>query len=141
MQAVVYIHLAWATWERAPLLVGEVERGIQRSVITTCEELKANVIAIGGTDDHIHLLVQLPSSLSVADLARRAKGASAHLATHTLAIGSSFKWQPGYGSVSFSPRHLAQVMRYIANQRHHHANHTILPLLEHMQQPTDPQQP
>ncbi|HEY8602655.1 MAG TPA: IS200/IS605 family transposase [Thermomicrobiales bacterium] len=140
MKAAVYIHLAWATWERAPLLIGELERGIHRSVITTCEELKAKVIAIGSTDDHIHLLVQLPSPLSVADLARRAKGASAHLVTHTLAIGSSFKWQSGYGSVSISPRHLAQITHYIANQRQHHANNTTLPLLEQTQQPTNPQQ-
>ncbi len=140
MQAAVYIHLAWATWERVPLLVGELERGIHRSITNTCEELKAKVIAIGGIADHVHLLVQLPSALNAADLARRAKGASAHLANHTLAIGSSFKWQPGYGSVSVSPSHLNQVARYIANQRQHHANNTTLPLLEHTQQSDDLEQ-
>ncbi len=139
MQAAVYIHLAWATWERAPLLVGELERGIHRSISTIAEGLKAKVIAVGGIEDHVHLLVQLPSALSAADLARRAKGASAHLANHTLAIGSSFKWHPGYGSVSVSPSHLNQVARYIANQRQHHANNTLVSLLEQTQQSDDPQ--
>ncbi len=140
MQAAVYIHLAWATWERTPLLAGELERGIHRGIVTICEELKAGVIGIGGMDDHIHLLIQLPPALSVADLARRAKGSSAHLATHTLAAGRFFKWQPGYGAVSVSPRHLAQITHYIANQRQHHTANSLLPLLEQMQQPTDRQQ-
>jgi len=137
VQAAVYIHLAWATWERAPLLVGELERGVHSGISTIAEGLKAKVIAVGGIEDHVHLLVQLPSPLSAAILARRAKGASAHLANHTLAIGSSFKWQPGYGSVSVSPSYLNQVARYIANQRQHHANNTIIPLLEQTQQSDD----
>ncbi len=140
MQAAVYIHLAWATWERVPLLVGELERGIHRSITNSCEGLKAKVVAVGGIEDHVHLLVQLPSALGTADLARRAKGASAHLANHTLAIGSSFKWQPGYGSVSVSPSHLNQVARYIANQRQHHSNNTLISLLEQVQQPDDLEQ-
>jgi len=110
---------------------------VHRGIITIAEGLKAKVIAVGGIEDHVHLLVQLPSPLSAADLARRAKGTSAHLANHTLAIGSSFKWQPGYGSVSVSPSHLNQVARYIANQCQHHANNTIIPLLEHTQQSDD----
>ena len=138
MQPAVYLHLAWATWERAPLLTSDLERAIHRSIATTCTELQAQPIAIGGTDDHIHALVQLPTTLTIADLARRCKGASAHLATHSITIGGSFKWQAGYGSVSVSPRHLDQIARYIANQRQHHAERTTLPLLEHLQQPTTP---
>src|SRR4051812_23931788 len=100
LEAAVYVHLAWATWERAPLLVGELERGVHRGIAAACEELKAKVVAIGGIGDHVHLLVQLPSALSVGGLARRAKGSSAHLATHVLAPAAFFKWQPGYGAVS-----------------------------------------
>ncbi|HEY8602497.1 MAG TPA: IS200/IS605 family transposase [Thermomicrobiales bacterium] len=130
MQAAVYIHLVWATWERRSLLNGEFEQRIHRSIAATAEELKAKVIAIGGTDDHTHLLVQLPTSLSIAELVQRGKGSSAHLATHAFTTASSFKWQPGYGAVSVSPRHIDQVTRYIANQRQHHAANTVLPLLE-----------
>ena len=138
MQPAVYIHFAWGTWERAPLLTGELERAIHRSIATTCAELQAQPIAIGGTDDHLHVLVQLPTTLALADLARRCKGSSAHRATHSLAIDRSFKWEAGYGVVSVSPRQLDQVARYIANQRQHHAADTLLPLLEHLQQPITP---
>jgi REP element-mobilizing transposase RayT len=99
------------------------------------------VIALGGGDDHVHLLVQLPSALSVSDLMRRVKGSSAHLATHTLAPATFFKWQPGYGSVSVSPRHLAQVSDYIARQREHHAAGTLVSLLEHTDRPTNHDRP
>jgi putative transposase len=109
LQAALYVHLAWGTWERAPLLVGELERGVQRGIAEACAELKARVIAVGGIEDHIHLLVQLPPVLSVADLARRTEGSSAHLATHQLAPGAFFKWQRGYGSVTISPSHTESV--------------------------------
>jgi REP element-mobilizing transposase RayT len=130
LQAAVFIHLVWATWERRPYLSEEFEQSIHRSIAATTEELKAKVLAIGGIDDHIHLLVQLPTTLSIAELVQRGKGSSAHLATHAFTTATSFKWQPGYGAVSVSPRHIDQVTRYIANQRQHHAANTLLPLLE-----------
>jgi putative transposase len=138
LQAALYVHLAWGTWERAPLLVGELERGVQRGIADACAELKARVIAVGGIEDHIHLLVQLPPVLSVADLARRTKGSSAHLATHQLAPGAFFKWQRGYGSVTISPSHTDQVARYIARQREHHVSDRLMPPLEQLHQPGTP---
>jgi REP element-mobilizing transposase RayT len=95
-----------------------------------CEELGAEPVAVGGTDDHVHVLVRLPATLSLSELMRRIKGASAHLATHQLAPGEFFKWQGGYGAFSVSPRHLGRVRDYIARQREHHAIGSLLPTLE-----------
>jgi hypothetical protein len=35
-----------------------------------------------------------------------------------------FAWQTGYGAFSVSPPHLADVKRYIRNQREHHVKQT-----------------
>lgn len=127
----VYVHLVWATWNRLPLLIDEVERVAQRAIGAKCAELGAKVIALGGIEDHVHLLVHLPSTISVAQLVGQVKGASAHLITHqVLPSGKFFKWQGAYGSVSVSPRHLGAVARYIANQRQHHADGTVSPGME-----------
>jgi REP element-mobilizing transposase RayT len=126
----VFVHVTWGTWDRLPLLTGEVERAVHRALSDGCEELGAQVIAVGGVDDHIHLLVRLPASISLAELMRRIKGASAHLVTHQVAPGEFFRWQGGYGAFSVSPRHLARVRDYIADQRDHHAIGTLLPQLE-----------
>ena len=127
----VYVHVVWPTWHRLPLLTGELVHQIYRAIGAKCTELGAEVVALGGIEDHVHLLVRLPSALSVAELARQVKGVSSHLATHTL-LGRDdfFKWQGAYGAVSVSPRHLPQVSAYVAHQREHHAAGSLIAALE-----------
>ncbi len=103
---------------------------MSRALGAECARLNAEVLAIGGVEDHVHLLLRLPATLSLSELLKQLKGTSAHLVTHQLAPGAFFKWQGGYAAFSVSPRHLRQVADYIANQRHHHRTDTLLPALE-----------
>ncbi len=126
----VFIHLTWSTWDRLPLLVGETERGVHRSFSAECMRLKIDLLAIGGVENHVHLLLRLPATISLSALLKQLKGTAAHLITHQIAPSEFFKWQGGYAAFSVSPRHLRQVADYIANQRHHHLTNTLLLLLE-----------
>ena len=119
----VFIHAIWATWDRQPLLQGQVQERVYRAIGAICEELGARLIALGGVEDHIHLLVLLPSTLTIADLVGQVKGASSHLiAQEVLApTGGFFKWQGAYAAFSVSLQHLREVTDYILHQREHHA--------------------
>jgi REP element-mobilizing transposase RayT len=130
VQNAVFVHLVWATWDRLPLLTGAVEREAHRAIEAKCGELGAEVLAIGGVEDHAHLLVRLPATLAVADLMKHVKGASAHLIAQHTHIDQFFKWQGGYAAFSVSVGHLSRVTRYIAQQREHHAANTLIPGLE-----------
>ncbi|MDE3228537.1 MAG: IS200/IS605 family transposase [Chloroflexota bacterium] len=123
----LFVHLVWATWDRAPVLVGEVERRVHRAIEASCVEMGAEALAVGGVEDHIHLLARLPATLTVADLAQRVKGASAHLVTHVVAPDTFFKWQGGYAAFSISQGHLDVVRAYIAHQKEHHHNGSLIP--------------
>ncbi|HKV83302.1 MAG TPA: IS200/IS605 family transposase [Ktedonobacterales bacterium] len=116
----LYVHLVWATWDRLPLLVGESERGVYRCLEDTCRANGVAMLAIGGVEDHVHLVVQLPATLAVATLVKRLKGASSHLATHRLAPIEFFKWQGGYGAFSASANGLPALFAYVRNQKDHH---------------------
>jgi putative transposase len=120
----LFVHCVWATWDRLPLLTGEIEGRVHRAIGAKVVERGAEVIAIGGIEDHVHLLVRLPATLALTELVRQAKGASAHFVTHELTPGQSVKWQGGYAAFSVSPRHVAEVSDYIARQRDHHANNS-----------------
>src|SRR5689334_17137999 len=109
----VFVHVTWATWDRLPLLVGEVEQGVYRAIGAKCVELGVDLVALGGTDDHVHLLIRLPSSISLGEIIGQVKGASAHLITHRIAPKEFFKWQGGYGAFSVSHRHVQQACDYI----------------------------
>lgn len=129
----VYVHFVWATWDRLPLLSGEIEQRVHRAVAAKCAELGGELIALGGIADHVHLLVGLPATLSLAEFIGMVKGSSSHLATHeSLPGGAFFKWQGAYGAVSVSPRFLPEVSAYINHQREHHSNHTLIPEWEHL---------
>jgi REP element-mobilizing transposase RayT len=132
----IYIHAVWATWDRLPLLSGSFEQRIHHAIAARCTALRANVVALGGVDDHAHLLVVLPATLSLAELMRQVKGASSHLATHepheAHPTRASFKWQGAYGAISVSPDALPAVSAYIAHQRQHHAANTFHPEWEHL---------
>jgi putative transposase len=116
----LFVHLVWSTWDRLPLLVGDVERRVHRCIEDTCREQQVEVLALGGVEDHVHLLVRLPATLAVADLMQRIKGASSHLATHEVAPDHFFKWQGGYAAFSVGHTGLPAARAYIAGQKERH---------------------
>ena len=125
-QVAVFVHLIWATWDRLPLLTDDVTPAVYRAIGAKCEELRSELIAIGGVEDHVHLLVKLPAILTVADLVKHVKGATSHLANFRLPDGGSFRWQGSYAAFSVDHRHLQPLIDYIVNQRQHHRSDTAL---------------
>src|SRR5262249_10950279 len=126
----LYVHFVWATWNRAPIITPAMEAALYACIASECQDLKCEIIALGGMDDHVHALVRLYPTTSVAALAKAMKGASSHFGTHVLQPGGEFKWQGTYGAFSVSPNHLKPVRAYIERQKEHHANATIHPQWE-----------
>ncbi len=105
----MFVHVVWGTWDRLPLLTPRIAPRVCAAIGAKCEELGAEVVALGGVEDHLHLLVRLPATLAVADLVKHVKGAVL------------FRWQGAYGAFSVGVRDLDQVSAYIRGQREHHA--------------------
>ena len=125
-KSAIFLHFVWGTWDRLPLLTGEREDIAHRAIGAKCAELATEIIALGGVEDHIHLLVDLPTTICVADFIKHAKGASAHLISHQFAP-DFFRWQGAYGVFSVSFGDLPRVSKYIHNQRQHHQFDEIIP--------------
>ena len=70
--------------------------------------------------DHIHLLVLLHPSKSLADFVKQIKGASAYQINQNDWTNDKFGWQKGYGAFSVSESQLPAVQRYIEKQKMHH---------------------
>lgn len=131
--SLVYVHLVWTTWDRLPLVMGEAKEIIHASIRSECANLKASVVALGGIEDHIHLLAQIPSPLDVAKLVKRIKGASSHLVNERTSAESFFKWQGAYGSFSISPWDVTKVQKYVLNQEKHHHAGTVKAIFEQVE--------
>jgi REP element-mobilizing transposase RayT len=116
----LYLHLIWATRQRAPLIDSELAPLLHATLATTCEQLGCQPLAIGGVADHVHLLLTVPRTLSIASMAGALKGFSSHAVSHTLRPGMVFHWQTGYSAFTVNWRHLRIVQRYIEHQHEHH---------------------
>ena len=126
----VFVHYVWGTWDRTPLITPELEPRIHACIGAKCRSLRCDVLAIGGTADHVHCLVRIPATLAVAELAKEMKGASSHLATHETESGSLFRWQGTYGAFSVGAAELERVTDYIRRQKEHHAHGNVEPQWE-----------
>jgi putative transposase len=123
----LYLHCVWATWDRLPLITPDIKELVYAAIIRGCSDLKCTTIALGGIEDHIHLLVGIPATLSVSDLVKAVKGSSSHFITHEIKPDSFFKWQGSYGAFTVSDTEIDKVANYIRNQVAHHQQKSLIP--------------
>lgn len=93
--------------------------------------LGAQIFAINGIADHVHLVVSIPPSVAVATFVGQVKGAAS--ARHNAGrsdVDPIFSWQDGYGAFTFDGKRLPNVIAYVANQKEHHEKATTIPVLE-----------
>jgi putative transposase len=121
----LYVHCVWATWDRLPLLTPEIRELAYAAIIQKSKQLGAGVIAISGIADHVHLLVDFPTTLTVGDLIKNVKGSSSHLINHS-AAPEFFKWQGSYGAFTVGHRDVDRVVAYVRNQEAHHRELSVL---------------
>ncbi len=82
-----------------------------------CKHERIFVHAIGGMEDHIHLLLQIPPTLTLAKAVLAVKSNSSRWIKQRV---HEFAWQEGYGAFSVSKSNIAAVVRYIQDQEKHH---------------------
>ncbi len=131
----LYVHIVWATWDRLPLLTDAVKDLAYACIQRECREQKATVIALGGVEDHVHLLLRIPATEGIAALVKRVKGVSSRIIGQAIPSETPFKWQGSYGAFSVSPWDVSKIRGYIACQQEHHRNRTTKPALEHIGEP------
>lgn len=110
----LYYHLVWSTKRKLPLITPALEPLLYSAIEHKCAELGCSLRAIGGMPDHIHLLVSIPPSISLAEFVRQVKGFSSRRA------GEGFQWQAEYGAFTVSKRNLSAITEYVENQHAHH---------------------
>ena len=122
-----YVHLVWGTYQRLPLITPEMEPRLYRCIHALAQRAGAEVIALGGMPDHLHLLVAFPSSISFGDFMRQIKSVSSKFVSEELLPDGFFKWQDGYGLFTLGMNQIDVIKTYVLNQKHHHASGKIFP--------------
>jgi REP element-mobilizing transposase RayT len=118
-------HCVFSTKDRRRSITEALEERLWKYMGGIARENKMRALVIGGVEDHVHLLLSLPSTLSIAKAMQLIKGGSSKWVHETFAEHKDFEWQEGYGALSIGISQVDDTKVYIANQREHHRTKTF----------------
>ena len=119
--AQVWLHLVFSTKERRPFLNDDTfQVEMFRMLAHHVKEADCVSASVGGHVDHVHLLVGLSRTITIAKLVEKIKTESSKWAKVKENCSSAFGWQAGYGAFSVSHSNRNSVDEYIRTQRAHH---------------------
>lgn len=113
-------HLIFSTKNRQPLIDAVLESRLYPYLGGIVRQLEGTLVIANGVDDHVHLLVELPASLGVAETVGKIKANSTLWIHETFPERSEFWWQRGYAAFSVSHSSAPTVVSYIEGQKEHH---------------------
>ena len=119
------VHYIFSTKEGFPFIDEELEIRLWPYMGGIARENGMRALAIGGTTDHVHTLLSLPATLTVAKAIQLVKGGSSKWVHDQLPKYRKFAWQDGYGAFSVSASQMKSVIRYIDGQKEHHRKKTF----------------
>jgi REP element-mobilizing transposase RayT len=111
--------------ERYLFIDSELESRLWPYVGGIARENRMKALAVGGTKDHAHALLSLPSVMSFAKAVQLIKGGSSKWVHDTFAKFKKFEWQEGHGAFSVSASQVPKTIAYINNQKEHHRKRTF----------------
>jgi putative transposase len=110
-------HIVFSTAERRKLIEKALQPKLWAYIAGICRNHGIFVHAIGGIEDHAHMLLELPPVLTVPKAVLTVKSNSSKWVNE---MGKTFAWQKGYAAFSVSASNIHSVVNYINNQEAHH---------------------
>ena|SRR5215831_10048377 len=118
----VLVHCVYSTKDRKHSIPGTLTAKLWRYLNGIGSNISVPVLQAGGTTNHVHLLIALPSDVTLAKALQSFKANSSRwLGEHHI----DFSWQKGYGAFSVSASNREAVQEYIQHQAKHHAKRSF----------------
>ena len=120
-----YVHIVFSTKNRQPFIDQSIKEELHAYLGGTCKELGCPVLAVGGVEDHVHILCMLSRNMALSELVGKVKANSSKWIKTKGEQYANFYWQNGYGAFSVNPTETEVVIKYIQNQEEHHKKRTF----------------
>ena len=118
-------HCVFSTKERRRFITPELRNRLWPFPGGIARQNQMKAIEIGGVEDHVHVLLSLPSTMAVAKALQLLKGGSSKWIHETFPEQRLFAWQEEYGAFSVSVSQLEKTVEYIKGQAEHHRRMTF----------------
>ncbi len=111
-------HCVFSTKNRHNLISPDVQPDLWEFLGGFARKNGFKALIVGGTENHVHILLSLPASMPLAKAMQLLKGASSRWMneTHT----HDFAWQEGYGAFTVGISQKADTIAYIRSQPERH---------------------
>ena len=116
----LHYHVVFSTKNRESWLAAAKENRIWEYFGGIARSNGMKALKVGGYDDHIHILLALPATISVSKAVQLLKGASSRWMHESDTDMLAFAWQDGYGAFTLGLSQIADTIRYIEGQREHY---------------------
>ncbi len=120
----LHYHVVFSTKDRYPWIDRQFRDDLHRYLGGCIKTLEGVPEQVGGTADHVHLLLGLRATHCLADVLRELKKVSSRWVHEQVEI-SKFAWQEGYGAFTVSASDIESVREYIQTQEEHHRKRTF----------------
>ena len=120
----LHYHLIFGTKNHEPTIASPWRGRLHSYLGGVIRTLGGVPEAVGGVSDHVHLLVGLKATHTLADVLREAKSVSSGWVHDDVGV-KSFIWQEGYGAFTVSASQLETIRTYIEQQENHHRTRTF----------------
>jgi len=117
------IHCVFSTKQRRNLIPAAVQSDLWAFIGGVARKNGFKAIIVGGTENHVHMLLSLPATLTLAKAMQLVKGASSHWMNET--FKTEFSWQEGYGAFTIGMSQKSDTIAYIKSQAEHHRKHNF----------------
>ncbi len=118
-------HIIFSTKDREPLITPGLRDNLYSYIGGIIRAQEGMLHAIGGTPDHVHLVVRIKPDVSVSEIVRLVKANSSKWVNEQADRAGRFGWQSGYGAFSVSFSQLPAVRKYVQDQEEHHRKKTF----------------
>jgi REP element-mobilizing transposase RayT len=122
----IYLHCVFATKKREPLLVKEKREIFFAHILENAKEKGIEIDTIGGFEDHVHVLIRLKATQTVAEVMKAIKGEASHWANQQQLFETSLNWARSYFAASAGEQSLPKLRNYIKTQESHHQKISFL---------------
>ncbi len=114
-------HLVFGTYRRLSVIVPNHERELYKFIYTFATNRGIKIRRIGGMPDHIHILCDIPAKVAVAEFVKLLKMESSKFMRVNSHFPDWMGWAEGYGAFTVDASLREIRLRYIMNQKTHHA--------------------
>jgi putative transposase len=121
----IHLQFVFASKFRASVIQEAWETELYKYITGIVQNNKHKMLCINGMSDHVHMLVGLHTTQSIADFMQDVKANSSGWINENRLTKARFKWQSGYGAFSYSKSQIPDVIGYIQNQKVHHQKKTF----------------